>query len=212
MKGEHQGLPYFTMELVEGGSLAGQRASFPQEVRQAVSLVELLANALHYAHQQNIVHRDLTPGNVLLTSIGQPKISDFGLAKCLHEDADLTSTGHIMGTPAYMAPEVAWGKIKEAGPPVDIYALGAILYELLTGHPPFRGTPAEIIDQARFETPRRLTFLQPSIPLAIERICLKCLAKKPHQRYATAAAWLTICGDCKVTSRFGLNGFHPKRL
>src|SRR5262249_50514941 len=92
------------------------------------------------------------------------------------------------GTPAYMAPEVAWGKTKDAGPAVDIYALGAILYELLTGQPPFRGTPAEIIDQARFEPPRRLTLLRPGIPLAIERICLKCLAKKPHQRYETAAA------------------------
>src|SRR5262249_46570579 len=111
--GEHQGLPYFTMELVEGGSLAGQRASFPQPVRQAAALVESLANAIHYAHQQGIIHRDLTPGNVLLTSTGQPKISDFGLAKSLHEEGDLTSTGQIMGTPAYMAPEVAWGKTKE---------------------------------------------------------------------------------------------------
>jgi serine/threonine-protein kinase len=186
--GEHQGLPYFTMELVEGGSLAGQRASFPQPLRQAAAMVELLANAIHYAHQQGVIHRDLTPGNVLLTSAGQPKISDFGLAKCLDEDGELTSTGHIMGTPAYMAPEVAWGKTKEAGPAVDIYALGGVLYLLLTGQPPFRGTPAEIIDQARFEPPRRLTFLRPGIPLAVEEICLKCLAKKPHQRYETAAA------------------------
>jgi serine/threonine-protein kinase len=107
--GEHQGLPYFTMELVEGGSLAGQRASFPQPAQQAAAMVELLANAIHYAHQQGIIHRDLKPGNVLLTCAGQPKISDFGMAKSLHEDGDLTSTGHIMGTPAYMASEVAWG-------------------------------------------------------------------------------------------------------
>jgi serine/threonine protein kinase len=186
--GEHQGMPYFTMELVEGGSLARQRASLPQPVQEAARMVELLANAIHYAHQQGIIHRDLTPGNVLLTSARQPKISDFGLAKSLHEDGDLTSTGQIMGTPAYMAPEVAWGKTKEAGPAVDIYALGAILYELLTGHHPFRGTTAEIIDQARFEPPRRLTFLRPGIPLTIENICLRCLAKKPHQRYETAAA------------------------
>jgi serine/threonine protein kinase len=185
--GELHGSPYFTMELVDGGSLASQCASFPLPWRQAAALVGLLASAIHYAHQQGVIHRDLTPGNILITSTGQAKISDFGLAKSLHEDSDLTSTGHILGTPAYMAPEVAWGKTKEAGPAVDIYALGAILYELLTGQPPFRGTQAEVIDQARFEPPRRLTFLRPGLPLAIERICLKCLAKKPYQRYDTAA-------------------------
>jgi serine/threonine protein kinase len=151
-------------------------------------MIELLAEAIHYAHGQGVVHRDLTPANVLLTPDGVPKISDFGLARCLEDDAGLTSTGHVMGTPPYMAPEVAWGKAKEAGPAADVYALGAILYELVTGQPPFRGTSTEVLDQVRFEPPRRPTFVRPGVPLDMEKVCLKCLAKRPYQRYATAAA------------------------
>jgi serine/threonine-protein kinase len=184
--GECQGLPYFTMELVEGGSLSDRRSTFPLGVRPAAALVELLARAISYAHGRGIVHRDLKPANVLFGPGGQPKIADFGLAKYLDEDAQLTSSGHVMGTPAYMAPELAWGKTKEAGPAVDIYALGAILYELLTGQSPFRGPVVEVLDQVRFEPPRRPTFLRPDVPADLENICLKCLAKKPWQRYRTA--------------------------
>jgi serine/threonine protein kinase len=185
--GEHLGLPFFTMELVRGGSLAARRSTFPLPPDQAARLVEVLARAIHYAHTQGIIHRDLTPANVLLTPAGEPKVSDFGLAKCLDEDSgDLTSTGHIMGTPAYMAPEVAWGRSREAGPPADVHVLGVILYELLVGAPPFRGTPVAILDQVRFEPPRRLTSLRPEVPIELEWVCQGCLAKQPNHRYRTA--------------------------
>jgi serine/threonine protein kinase len=186
--GECQGLPYFTMELVLGGSLADRRHTLPLPAGSAANIVEVLARAINYAHGQGIIHRDLTPANVLLTLAGKPKISDFGLAKCLEDESDLTSSGRIMGTPGYLAPELAWGKTKDAGPAVDVYALGAILYELLTGQPPFRGPLMDILDQVRFEPPRRPTSLRPEVPTDLELICLKCLFKKPEQRYTTAEA------------------------
>src|SRR5262249_45915634 len=148
---------------------------------------EILARAVQHAHQHGIIHRDLKPPNVLLKEDGTPKITDFGLARRLHSN---TSThGGIKGTPSYMAPEQAAGRVHEIGPPVDIYALGTILYELLTGRSPFRGTTlAETLDLVRFHEPIRPSRLQPEISHDLETVCLKCLEKDPSKRYASADA------------------------
>jgi serine/threonine protein kinase len=140
--GEHRGHPFFSLEFVEGGSLAQRIAGAPFAARAAAELVETLARAVHFAHERGIIHRDLKPSNVLLTPDGAPKITDFGLAKQLGDDAGQTLSGVILGTPSYMAPEQAGGRNQEIGPATDVYALGAILYELLTGRPPFRASSA----------------------------------------------------------------------
>ncbi len=186
--GEHNGLPFLVMEYVEGGSLGQRLGRAPYAVRQAIELAEVLARTVDHAHQQGIVHRDLNPRNVLLTADGTPKVADFGIAKFLGDDLRLTRTGQVMGTPGYMAPEQAWGRSKEVGPEADVYSLGAILYELLTGRPPFRvATLQDYIDQVRFENPERPTYVRPGLPLTLENICLKCLHKRPYQRYRSAA-------------------------
>ena len=136
--GDVDGRPYFTMEFVEGGNLAEQIQGVPQPARQAAALLATLADAIHAAHQSGIVHRDLKPGNILLTADGTPKVTDFGLARRLEGDGRLTLSGTPVGTPSYMAPEQARGDKRALGPATDVYALGAILYELLTGRPPFR--------------------------------------------------------------------------
>ncbi len=135
--GEHGGQPYFSLELVEGGTLYQKLAGQPQPVGDTVRLIETLARAVYHAHQHGIIHRDLKPTNILLSADGTPKISDFGLAKSLEEDSSQTRTGTIVGTPNYMAPEQASGSLSAVGPAADIYALGVILYEMLTGRPPF---------------------------------------------------------------------------
>src|SRR5262249_44947476 len=146
--GEYEGRPYFTMELVEGGSLAQKLEGVPQPVDQAVVLLMILSEAVHTAHQCGLVHRDLKPANILLTSEGTPKIADFGLARRFEGNTGLTLSGVAIGTPCYMAPEQAQGQARAMGPTADVYALGAILYELLTGRPPFRGeTPTETLLQ-----------------------------------------------------------------
>ena len=186
--GEWDGRPYFTMEHVNGGSLARKLSSGPLAVRQAAQLVETLAVAMSIAHEHGIVHRDLKPANILLTLDGQPKITDFGLAKInTGQDPGQSRSGAIVGTPSYMAPEQAQGSGSSASS--DIYSLGATLYETLTGRPPFRaatvyGTLVQVMNQEPIPPGR----LRPKLPRDLETICLKCLEKEPHRRYATAEA------------------------
>jgi serine/threonine protein kinase len=198
--GEHEGKPFFSLEFCGGGSLEKKLSGTPVPARQAAALVATLARAMQAAHDQHIIHRDLKPANVLLTEDGTAKVTDFGLAKMLGEPpasatgdqgelaaAGLTQSGAIMGTPSYMAPEQAAGKIKDIGPGADIYGLGAILYELLTGRPPFRAaTPLDTVLQVLEIDPVPLRLLNPQVDRDLETICLKCLEKAPGQRYASA--------------------------
>ena len=186
--GQDDGHPYFSLEYVDGGTLSGKLANNPLPARQAAELVEPLARAMFYAHENGILHRDLKPGNILLTLQGTPKITDFGLAKRMGDDSsNNTGTGSILGTPAYMAPEQAEGKIRELGPGVDIYALGSVLYHALTGRPPFLGeTVLDTLQQVKNDDPLPPSRLQPKVPRDLETICLKCLQKEPAKRYATA--------------------------
>ena len=187
--GDQDGLPYFTMEFVEGGNLAQKLAGMPQPPRQAAALLATLAEAVQAAHRCGIVHRDLKPANVLLTADGTPKICDLGLARRLDGEAGLTWTGTAVGTPSYMAPEQAEARPQTLGPAVDIHALGAILYELLTGRPPFRAaTAAETVRQVISQDPVPPSRLNGKVPRDLETICLKCLHREPHLRYAGAAA------------------------
>jgi serine/threonine protein kinase/tetratricopeptide (TPR) repeat protein len=206
---EHAGQLYFSLELAEGGNLSQRIAGTPQAPRPAAELVETLARAVHHAHLHGIVHRDLKPSNILLEkdeggrmkdepegsdssfilppSSFRPKVTDFGLAKLL--DADLSQTGieGLVGTPNYMAPEQAAGKAGAASPAVDVYALGAILYELLTGQAPFRGaTLLDTIEQVRNQDPVPPRRLLPKLPRDLETVCLKCLEKEPKKRYPSA--------------------------
>jgi eukaryotic-like serine/threonine-protein kinase len=185
---EEEGRPYFTMEFVEGGSLARKLAGLPQPAGPSSELVATLAEAVHAAHQGGILHRDLKPSNVLLATDGTPKISDFGLARRLEGEAALTHSGVPVGTPSYMAPEQALGGPVPVGKATDIYALGAILYELLTGRPPFRAaTAAETVQQVISQEPVPPSRLNNRVPRDLETICLKCLHKEPARRYGNAA-------------------------
>jgi eukaryotic-like serine/threonine-protein kinase len=187
--GEQNGCPYLALEYISGGSLAQQLDGTPVPTKQAAELVMSLARAVHHAHQRGIVHRDLKPANVLLLADGTPKIADFGLAKRADADQAHTQTGAILGSPSYMAPEQAAGFIHKIGPPTDVYALGVILYELLTGRAPFKGASLmETIEQVREHDPAPPRSLQPRIPRELEIICLKCLEKQTHRRYESAAA------------------------
>jgi WD40 repeat protein/tetratricopeptide (TPR) repeat protein/tRNA A-37 threonylcarbamoyl transferase component Bud32 len=183
--GRHQGTPFVVLEYMAGGSLAQRLGGAPQPAREAARLAECLTRAVEHAHAQRVVHRDLKPANVLLTENGTPKVSDFGLAKA--DRPDLTATGAILGTPSYMAPEQAAGASRDTGPAADVYALGAILYELLTGRPPFRAaTVLETLEQVRHQEPVAVRQLQPKVPRDLETICHKCLQKEPGSRYAGA--------------------------
>jgi serine/threonine protein kinase len=216
--GEAAGRPYFALEFVAGGSLAQHLRGRPEPVRPAAQMVETLARAVHAAHANGVVHRDLKPANILLGPANHasatgpedsgsaharrtergglsatPKITDFGVAKCLAGDGETpglgspTVTGEILGTPSYMAPEQAEGRSKEIGPAADVYALGAILYELLTGRPPFTGeTPLGTVLQVVHNEPVSVSSLRPNVPRDLETICLKCLRKEPRKRYGSA--------------------------
>jgi mono/diheme cytochrome c family protein/predicted Ser/Thr protein kinase len=187
--GQHEGHPFVSLEYLEGGSLAQQLDGAPRPPHEAARLVETLARAVHHAHERGIVHRDLKPANVLLGADGCPKIADFGLAKLSDGSGWETASGAILGTPSYMAPEQASGKRRDVGPPADTYALGAILYELLTGRPPFVGESAlEVLMQVASAPLVPPAERIPSCPPALEAICLKCLNRVPQERYESAVA------------------------
>ncbi len=187
--GEADGLPYFELQYVEGGSLDRRLDGTPWAPRRAAELVVLLAAAVAEAHRLGIVHRDLKPANILLMADGTPKITDFGLAKSLGSDSGLTATDSIMGSPGYMAPEQADGRTRTLGPSADIYSLGVILYELLAGRPPFRGaTILETLEQVRTIEPLPPSRLVPGLPRDLETIALKCLQKDAGKRYDSAAS------------------------
>ncbi len=188
--GEVQGQHFFSMEFIEGTSLAQRLVSGPLPGRDAARYVRQIALAIDYAHGQGILHRDLKPSNILVTPADETKITDFGLAKRLGtKEVGQTHSGAILGTPSYMAPEQAQGKIHLLGPACDIYSLGAMLYELLTGRPPFRAeTPLDTVMQVINNEAVPPTLLNPNIDKDLETICHKCMEKDPAMRYATAAA------------------------
>jgi WD40 repeat protein len=186
--GECRGLPYFSMEFCPGGSLEAKLDGMPWEAKRAARLVQTLSGAVQAAHQAQVIHRDLKPANVLLAADGTPKVADFGLAKKLDEQGQ-TPSGAVLGTPSYMAPEQAGGKGRGVGPATDVYALGAILYELLTGRPPFKAATAlDTVLQVVSEEPVAVRRLQPKVPRDLETVCHKCLEKAPAGRYPSAAA------------------------
>lgn len=188
--GEHEGQPFFSMDFVEGRTLAALVAEQgPLPGRRAAELLAVIARAVAFAHGQGVLHRDLKPSNVLLDPFGQPRITDFGLAKRLRgSSAELTATGQALGSPAYAAPEQVRGR-GELGPAADVYSLGALLYHLLTGRPPFQGdTLAAVLRQVAEGEPVSPRRLNPSVSRDLETICLKCLEKEPARRYPDAAA------------------------
>jgi len=182
-------VPFFSLEFVDGGGLDQKIAGRPLPPLEAAQLALTLARAVHHAHQHGIIHRDLKPANVLLTQAGQPKIADFGLAKHLDTAGAQTRSGAILGSPSYLAPEQAAGRSREIGPATDVYALGAILYEMLTGAPPFRGESSlDTVLLVMTQEPVRPRGLQPGLPRDLETICLKCLNKPAAKRYPSALA------------------------
>ncbi|MHC1768173.1 MAG: WD40 repeat domain-containing serine/threonine protein kinase [Verrucomicrobiia bacterium] len=187
--GEHEGQHYFSMKLIEGRGLDQELTGSPLPPKRAARLVATMARAVHYAHQRGVLHRDLKPHNILLDAQGEPHLTDFGLAKLLEQDTGLTVSEAVMGSPAYMAPEQAAGKTKHLTTAADVYSLGAVLYALATGKPPFVGrTSLETMRQVVEREPVRPQVLNPALDRDLETICLKSLAKEPDRRYGSAGA------------------------
>jgi len=186
--GALDGQHYFAMDCVDGGSLAQWLRSGVLDAEAAARCLSKVARAVEYLHTHNIVHRDLKPSNILLDADCEPYVTDFGLAKVFEPDSNRTATGTIIGTPGYMAPEQAAGRTADVSPATDVYSLGAILYEMLTGRPPFKtDSPLDTIVQVLESEPTLPTRLVRSVPRELELICLKCLEKEPHRRYQSAA-------------------------
>src|SRR3989454_3108264 len=187
--GVHQGQQFFAMDYVEGQSLAKMLAGGPLSARSAASYLKTIAEAIHYAHERGILHRDLKPSNVLIDANDQPRLTDFGLARRLEGDSELTVTGQVLGSPNYMPPEQAVGKRGKVSRRSDVYSLGAMLYHLLTGRPPFVGEAlTDTLEQVLNSEPVSPRLLNPTVTHDLETICLKCLEKEPDKRYATAQA------------------------
>jgi TolB-like protein/Flp pilus assembly protein TadD len=187
--GERDGSCYFSMKFVEGGQLDEMTKREPMPVRRAVELIAKVARTVHYAHEHGILHRDIKPGNILLDAKGEPHLTDFGLARLVESESTVTRTMEVLGTPSYMAPEQAVGNNAAVASPTDVYGLGAVLYQLLTGHPPFAGgTTYDTIKLVLDTEPRHPRLLNPKIDRDLSTICLKCLEKDPKRRYSSALA------------------------
>ena len=187
--GERDGSCYFSMKFVEGGQLDAIPKREPMPIRPAVELIAKVARTVHYAHEHGILHRDIKPGNILLDAKGEPHLTDFGLARLVESESSVTQTLDVLGTPSYMAPEQAVGNNTAVSSATDVYGLGAVLYQLLTGQPPFAGgTTYETIRLLLDTEPRQPRLLNPKIDRDLSTICLKCLEKDPKRRYSSALA------------------------
>src|SRR6201981_2474774 len=187
--GQRNGRCYFSMGLVEGGRLDQIAKREPMSPRQATEVIAKLARTVHYAHQHGIIHRDIKPGNILLDTKGEPHLTDFGVARLLETENDATCTIEVSGTPSYMAPEQAHATNRHVSTATDVYGLGAVLYQLLAGQPPFTGgTPFETVRLLLETEPRQPRLLNPKVDRALSTICLKCLEKDPKRRYSSALA------------------------
>src|SRR5213082_1886140 len=187
--GERDGACYFSMKFVEGGQLDEVVRRTPISIRQAAELITKVARTVHYAHEHGILHRDIKPGNILLDAKGEPHLTDFGLARLVESESTVTRTMEVLGTPSYMAPEQAVGNNAAVSSVTDVYGLGAVLYQLLTGQPPFAGgTTYETIKLLLDTEPRQPRVLNPKIDRDLSTICLKCLEKDPRRRYSSALA------------------------
>src|SRR5262249_31540133 len=186
--GQQDGLPYLVSDFVPGIPLGEHLSSHRPPAREAAALIAAVADALQYAHEQGVVHRDIKPSNILLGDDGRPHLTDFGLAKCEAGEVTMTLEGQVLGTPAYMSPEQASGEAHRVDGRSDVYSLGVILYQMLSGELPFRGTARMLLDQVLHGEPRSPRSLNDRLPRDLETICLKCLQKEPGRRYADAAA------------------------
>ncbi len=210
--GEHDGRPFFSLEYLEGGTLGESLKGHPQPPRQAAAVIEQLARAVQYAHEEGVVHRDIKPANVLLTPDGTPKLADFGLARETRVDQRVTQSGLVIGTPSYMAPEQAQGSSQQVGPAADIHALGVLLYEMLCGHPPFRGaTLLDTLVQVMNHEAESLSRLCPGLPRDLATICHHCLEKDPLRATRRPARSPTTCGAFSTASRSGRGGWASWR-
>src|SRR5439155_13986906 len=187
--GERDDQCYFSMKFVEGGQLDEVVRCAPMSIRQAAEVIAKVANTVHYAHEHGILHRDTKPGNVLLDRNGEPHLTDFGLARLVKTESTVTRTMEVLGTPSYMAPEQAVGNNARVSRATDVYGLGAVFYQLLTGHPPFAGgTTFETVQLVLDTEPRQPRLWNPKIDRDLATICLKCLEKDPQRRYSSALA------------------------